>query len=141
MKAACSRSVDIEDPVGDFFEIVVDRLFDLGVELPPFDRSEHLQRLLDLGADLDAGCDFLGVAEAFTRDRVAAFALGHQTAEPAAGQGQLQCRRLIFVGRFCGRTCLFSQRGPVSPRRNQSEHKVLAVYAPAYWFASQANAL
>ncbi|WP_162262176.1 MULTISPECIES: hypothetical protein [unclassified Ensifer] len=84
-----SRSGNIGNPVRDFQEIVVDRLLDVAVELAALDGREDLQRLVDLGTNMDSGGDLFGVAKALSGDRIAAFAFGNQVAELGSANGRL----------------------------------------------------
>jgi hypothetical protein len=70
-----SISGNVGNTVRDLYEIVVDRFLNVAIELAPLDGGEDLQRLVDVGADMDSRRDFLGIAKAFAGDGVAAFAL------------------------------------------------------------------
>lgn len=81
MTSPISRSGNIGNSLDDLFQIVVERFLDVGAELPPLDGREDLQRLVDVGADMDSGRDFLGIARAFAGDGIAALALSDQVSE------------------------------------------------------------
>lgn len=131
MSPASKCSGNVGDPIRDLFEIVVDRFFDIGVELAALYRGKDLQRLVNVGADMDAGGDLLGVAEALAGDRIAALALGDHVAELMTANRWLFSRGLMDVfglGRRGG-DLLFPHGRLLPVGRNKPENKVLAVWS------------
>ena len=131
-------SRNVGDPIGNLQQIVIDGFLDVAVELAPLDRGEDLQLFVDLGADMDAGRNLLGVAETFTRNGIAAFALGDQIAELGpASRRYWRCAAIIvgFRRRRRGHG-LFADGWPVAAGRDQPEDEILAVRSFAYSRAS-----
>lgn len=105
-----SASRNVGDPIRDLQQIVIDGFLDVAVELAPLDRGEDLQLLVDLGADMDAGRNLLGVAETLTGNGIAAFALGDQIAELSpASRRYWQCAAIIVGFRRGGEAMGFSR--------------------------------
>src|SRR4051812_5515019 len=94
---ASTWSRNVGDPIRDLFEIVVDRLFDIGVELAALYRGEDLQRFVYVGADMDSGGDLFGVSKALAGDRIAAFALGDHVAKLMPANRRFRSRGCIFT--------------------------------------------